>query len=168
MIFRKFLPLILMLACIVSLVGCERSISRIQEDSTEKASTPGTVSITIEAASDSQITFEKVSVGSDATVLDAMEKARADTKNSGKSESSEKTEDQTDLDFSFIGSGETAFLKSINGLENEGAGARNWMFKVNNTKGDRSFAAFKIKDGDKIVWQFKEFKDEKDESNQSE
>jgi hypothetical protein len=54
------------------------------------------------------------------------------------------------------GSGDMAFLTSIDGLENEGSGeaARNWIYRVNGQEADRSFAACPLNAGDEVLWTF--------------
>jgi hypothetical protein len=52
------------------------------------------------------------------------------------------------------GSGASAFLTSIDGLTNEGAGRRNWMYSVNGQRGDRSYAIYKLEAGDRVLWSF--------------
>lgn len=57
------------------------------------------------------------------------------------------------IKFEYRGQGETAFLKSIDGLANEGRG-RNWTFRVNDRLGESSFAVHALQAGDKITWRF--------------
>ena len=66
---------------------------------------------------------------------------------------------QADLKFEYKGSGETAFLKSIDGVENEGGGAekKNWQFWVNGKRADRGFGVFELQLSDKVVWKFVPF-----------
>lgn len=51
------------------------------------------------------------------------------------------------------GSGESLFVTSIDGLNNEGVG-RNWLFEVNGAKADRSSGVYPLKAGDSILWRF--------------
>jgi hypothetical protein len=53
-----------------------------------------------------------------------------------------------------IGSDESAFLTSINGVANEGARGRNWMYRVNGKHADRSFAVYELRPGDHVLWTF--------------
>lgn len=59
-----------------------------------------------------------------------------------------------DVKFESSGSGETAFVKAIDGVENEKAAGDNWTFKVNGKLGDRSSGVFELKPGDDVVWRF--------------
>ena len=54
------------------------------------------------------------------------------------------------------GAGESAFLTQINGVANEGAGGRNWLYRVNGEHADRSFAVYKLRPGDHVLWTFAE------------
>lgn len=60
------------------------------------------------------------------------------------------------LVYESAGDGERGFLKAIDGLANEGGGQgkRNWLFRVNDTPGSRSFAATEVASGDTIEWRF--------------
>jgi len=58
------------------------------------------------------------------------------------------------LTFKMKGEGKTAFLTEIDGVKNEGGLGKNWVFRVNDELGDRSFAVFPVKAGDKIEWKF--------------
>ncbi len=60
------------------------------------------------------------------------------------------------ISFSYTGSGDSAVLTKIDGVQNEGGGAgkKNWQYWVNGTYGDRSFAVFELQAPDTIVWRF--------------
>jgi hypothetical protein len=53
-----------------------------------------------------------------------------------------------------LGSGKSAFLASLDGIENEGASGRNWTYSVNGKMGDRSFAVYALQPGDQVLWTF--------------
>ncbi len=57
------------------------------------------------------------------------------------------------LPFRFRGKEATAFLTEIDGLANEGSG-RNWIYRVNDKLGDRSFAVYELAAGDVVRWRF--------------
>jgi hypothetical protein len=59
--------------------------------------------------------------------------------------------------FETQGSGATCFLTKIDDLKNEGTG-RNWIYRVNDKLGDRSFAIHPIEAGDVVLWKFSEYK----------
>lgn len=52
------------------------------------------------------------------------------------------------------GSGASAFLSSIDGVKNEGAGRKNWTYSVNGKSADRSFAIYRLQPGDRVLWTF--------------
>lgn len=55
------------------------------------------------------------------------------------------------------GKGPTAFLYKVDDLENQGGRGRNWVFRVNDKLGDRSFAIFELKPDDTVLWKFGEY-----------
>ncbi len=57
-----------------------------------------------------------------------------------------------EIEFRASGAGESAFLKSIDGVENEGASGDNWVFRVNGEIGDSSCGVYSVKPDDTIVW----------------
>ncbi len=57
------------------------------------------------------------------------------------------------IQFKYRGQAETAFLTEIDGLENEGRG-NNWIFRVNDELGDRSFALVTVGRGHTVLWTF--------------
>ena len=59
--------------------------------------------------------------------------------------------------FEYQGSGETGLLLAIDGLKNEGRG-RNWIYRVQEQLGDRSFAIYPVAAGDVVLWKFSEYK----------
>lgn len=59
--------------------------------------------------------------------------------------------------FEYQGSGETGLLLMIDDLKNEGRG-RNWIYRVNEKLGDRSFAIYPVAAGDVVLWKFSEYK----------
>lgn len=58
------------------------------------------------------------------------------------------------LTFKMKGEGKSAFLTELDGVKNEGGLGRNWVYRVNDELGDRSFAVFPVKPGDKVEWKF--------------
>ena len=74
----------------------------------------------------------------DSTVLQSLERAREMKK----------------LKFDSRGVGETAFLSSIDGVKNEGADGKNWIYKVNGQLGDKSAGIYELDPGDTVIWTF--------------
>jgi hypothetical protein len=77
------------------------------------------------------------------TALDAMKLAQAKPAPLG-------------LVMEFVGEGERAFVKSIEGMANEGGkpGNRNWTYRINDRRGDRSCGVAPLEPGDTLLWQF--------------
>ncbi len=53
------------------------------------------------------------------------------------------------------GSGESAFVTEIDGVENQGADGQNWIYSVNGQIADRSYAVYNLKSGDQVLWTFR-------------
>jgi len=96
----------------------------------------GTVPLEIDFGEKKQTISVDVPVSADSTVLQIMERAR----NMG------------DLDFKSSGSGETAMILSINGVENEGANGNNWIYRVNGKVASKGCGVYAVQKGDKIRW----------------
>ena len=62
---------------------------------------------------------------------------------------------QGELSFESTGSGELAFVTSINGIENEKAGGSNWVFYVNDELASAGSGDYKLSESDKVLWKFK-------------
>lgn len=93
------------------------------------------IALTIDFGDGRPKNFEAIAWRSGMTVADAMKAASGVT-------------------FSQKGSGQSAFVTSIDGVQNQGADAKNWMYKINSKVADRSFAVYELKPGDRILWTF--------------
>jgi hypothetical protein len=60
------------------------------------------------------------------------------------------------INFSYTGSGGSAFLTKIDDVANEGGGAakKNWQLWVNTMYADRSFGAYEVQAFDVVFWRF--------------
>lgn len=67
--------------------------------------------------------------------------------------------DPLGLAFEFTGAGETAFVRAIDGLKNEGGakGDRNWTFKVNGALAKASAGVTHLAPGDELRWSYSPF-----------
>lgn len=72
------------------------------------------------------------------TVLDAMQAAARHPRG---------------IRFQYTGEGKTAFLTSIDDVANEGA-ERNWIYRVNEDRGDRSIGVKTLSINDVVYWKF--------------
>lgn len=67
----------------------------------------------------------------------------------------ERAQNMGDLKFEFSGDKENPaelFINSINGIENEGGGGDNWVYRVNDQLGNSGSGVFEVKKGDHIIW----------------
>ena len=58
------------------------------------------------------------------------------------------------LTFEASGNGETAFVKQINGVENQLGGGSNWVYFVNGEQAAVGAGVKNLADGDKVLWKF--------------
>jgi len=100
----------------------------------------GTVDLAVDFGSEKKPIAVAVVCSEDSTVLSILERAH-NTK---------------DLDLKFRGSGETAFVESIDGVKNEGAGGKNWIYRINGKTGDKSAGIYEVDPGDTVSWTFGE------------
>jgi Domain of unknown function (DUF4430) len=63
------------------------------------------------------------------------------------------------ITFNYTGTGASAFLTDIDGVQNQGGGssAKNWQYWVNTTYADRSFGVFDVQAADTVFWRFSTF-----------
>lgn len=72
-----------------------------------------------------------------------------------------KSEKANDFRFEHKGTGATAFLLSIDGVANQSGQSRDfWIYRVNGKLGDRSFGAYALKPGDKVLWHLGKYEPE--------
>src|SRR5262245_42623415 len=59
------------------------------------------------------------------------------------------------ITFSYTGSGASAFLTRIDGVANEGGGAKkNWQLWINTSYAERSFGVYEVQPLDVVFWRF--------------
>jgi len=106
-----------------------------------QGATPQTVRLVVDYGDGTTKTISNLVWAKGNTVLDALKAA---------------TSRAHSISFGYTGSGDTAVMTKIDDLQNEGAGAgkKNWQYWVNETYGDRSFAAFETQAGDVVTWRF--------------
>ncbi|MCO6042434.1 DUF4430 domain-containing protein [Aeoliella sp. ICT_H6.2] len=56
--------------------------------------------------------------------------------------------------FSYQGTGDSALLISLAGLESQGSDGRNWLYEVNGELAQRSIGVEPVKPGDRVLWKF--------------
>jgi hypothetical protein len=118
------------------LIGGYGSLSR-----SAVAADENTVRLVVDYGDGATKTLSGLSWTKGNTVLDAMKEA---------------TQRPHGISFSYTGSGDDAILTKIDDVQNQGGGAgkKNWQYWVNDSHGDRSFAARELQAQDSIVWRF--------------
>lgn len=98
-----------------------------------------TVGLTIDFGNGASKVFAALPWRAEMTVADSLAAAR---------------DFQPGIEFTQQGSGSTGFLTSLDGLENEGASGRNWIYRVDDRHAHQSFCLEKIEPGMHILWTF--------------
>ena len=127
------------LLLIGALAGCD------SRPAAQKFNSSGTDVGTVQLEIDFGGRRKKISVdvpcSADSTVFRILERAR----------------NLEDLSFTSTGTGESAFVRSFDGVENEGADGDNWVFRVNEKLGNRSCGVFPVQPGDRVLWVLGEY-----------
>ncbi|HEV3417811.1 MAG TPA: DUF4430 domain-containing protein [Pirellulales bacterium] len=102
------------------------------------------VDLVIDYGDGAQKRFTAIAWREGMTVFDALEAAKAHPHG---------------IAFSIRGAGEQALLTKIDDLENQkgAAGAKDWIFYVNDHLADKSLGATIVKSGDTILWKFEPY-----------
>ncbi len=124
--------LIAVVAAFPVFVGCEKSQDRIAK---EVQNDIGTVILEVIGGSSAPKSIDVV-CSPDSTVLMTLERAQQ----------------MGELKYESIGSGETTFVKAIDGITNEGSDGKNWIYRVNGKLGDKSAGIYTVAPGDRISW----------------
>ena len=113
------------------IAGCERPISN--------SPTVGTVDLKVDfgSANKSSLTMA-VPCSADSTVLSILDRAQ----NIG------------DLKFKSSGTGERAFVQSIDGVSNEGDSGSNWIYSVDGETGKTGAGVAKVAPQQAVEWKF--------------
>lgn len=137
MFIRVFQMLVIagMLATVTFTIGCNGA-AVAEPDS--KSTAAGTVQLRIDFQSEKKEIDVRIPCSEDSTVFTILERAQ----NLG------------DVKFESRGEGETAFVTSIGGVENQAAAGDNWVYRVNGELGDKSCGVFSVKPGDEVLWVF--------------
>ncbi len=135
----------------IALMACAMSFGTSRAQETPAPAKPSTDKATVELAvrfADGRTReFEAVAYRKDMSVADLMNAVKANKAN--------------DFRFEHKGAGETAFLLSIDGVENRSGQSKDfWIYRVNEKLGDRSFGAYILKPGDKVLWHFGKYQPE--------
>jgi len=144
-VFCRTTPFFLLCAVLIAqflIAGCD-SASAPAVKTKPPVSKTGKVTVQLEVdfQSDRENIVVRIPCSEDSTVLTILARAQ----NIG------------DLEFTSIGEGETAFVTSIGGVENQAAAGDNWVYRVNDELGDKSCGVFSVKPGDEVLWVFGEY-----------
>lgn len=104
--------------------------------------TPPTVRLVIDYGDGVEKHFTALAWKDGMTIRDVLEAAQSHSRG---------------IKYTCRGKDATAFLTDIDGLENEGSG-KNWVFRVNDKLGTKSFAVTPVKAGDTVLWRFGEYR----------
>lgn len=113
--------------------GCDRS----SEATSDLQREIGTVSLKVDFGGDKPDKQIDVVCSADSTVLLSLQRAQ----------------NMNELAFQSSGSGETAFVQSIDGVDNETDG-KSWIYHVNDELADKSAGIKTVKPGDVITWSY--------------
>jgi Domain of unknown function (DUF4430) len=111
----------------------------IQGGNLRAAETAPSVRLTIDYGDGVQKSFAALAWKDKLTVFDALQLA---------------AEHPRGIRVSHTGSGETTFITAIDDLANEGQGASNWRYTVNDKPARYSAGVAELKPGDSVVWRF--------------
>lgn len=126
----------------LALVACAATVPMASDAARGAEPEKKAVTLIVDYGDGVQKRFTALAAAKDATVLDILNAAQKHARG---------------IRFEFKGSGETGLLTKIDDLKNEGAG-RNWIFRVNDKLGDRSFAIYPVQPGDVVLWKFGEYR----------
>jgi hypothetical protein len=115
----------------------ERDPTDAQRARPASAAAGQTVSLTIDFGDGRRTDYEPIAWREGQTVQDVTRESQ-----------------RSDLKLKTLGTGQSAFLASLDGIENEGANGRNWIYSVNDKSGDRSFGVYELQPGDHVLWTF--------------
>jgi hypothetical protein len=133
------LAVLLALVMIAGISGCDSSPAGTR--STAAGNSAATVQLDIDFGGRRGNISVDVPCSVDSTVFQILERAR----------------NMADLEFYASGAGETTFVRSIDGVENEGAEGDNWVFRVNEKLGNKSCGIFPVQPGDRVLWVLGEY-----------
>ena len=118
------------------------SLQRAQADEPVPAQTQA-VQLTIDYGDGVQKVFHPLAWKEGLTVLAALESASKHPRG---------------IKLTVRGAGATAFVTAIDEQKNEGAG-RNWTYRVNDKRANKSCGVWVLKTGDSVLWRFGEDND---------
>jgi uncharacterized protein DUF4430 len=133
------------IATLLAMLIVDPNLSNASGDNKEDGEKSTTVKLVIDFGDGFQKVYPSIPWVADMTVLDALNKAKDHSRGTK---------------FRYTGSGATAFLTEIDSLKNQAGGAdkKNWLYRVNGKRADKSFGVYSLNADDEIVWSFDVFK----------
>ena len=142
LITRYLGVLSLLLILLVSSTGCwEKSEQKASKDGVDTALKDDidlAVFVDIQFNGRAEDLKLEITCGAEATVFSATQKAL----------------EESEVEFEYRGTGETAFVDSIGGVVNEKAAGDNWVYRVNGELGKVGCGVANLENGDRITWSF--------------
>lgn len=108
-----------------------------QADKPTDGKSKPTVSLTVELPGDVDIHYKAIPYVDGMTVFDVLTAASKHSRA---------------LKFKHTGSGEFAFLTEIEGVKNEGASGKNWVYKVDGERAKVGMGSMKLTAGNQVLW----------------
>ena len=133
---RFFSPFLVFLFGLVLLSGCQTESPPRERADSGDTMTLGTVQLKIDFAGQRDPISLSVPCSANSNALTSLQRAQ----------------EQGDLEFESIGSGESAFVVSIEGIKNAGGQGNNWVFRINGITANMGCGVFRVKPGDEIEW----------------
>jgi hypothetical protein len=99
-----------------------------------------TVSLTIDFGNGARRVFDALPYAAGMTLGQLMQRARTF---------------RPPVVYSATGKGKMSFLTSLEGVANEGAGGRSWLYSVDGRHGEVSFAVQSLAAGSAVLWEFR-------------
>ena len=113
----------------------EEGDNKNQPDSTAAATPAEKVSLTVDFGDGRRKNFDAIAWRDGMTVADMFNRG-------------------LDVATTQKGSGESAFITTIDGRANEGTAGRNWIYSVNGKIAECSCAIYRLQPGDRVLWEF--------------
>lgn len=135
---HKLLPRLLLALAISSMITLPGAVAA------EPATAPNTLRMVIDYGDGVEKHFTAIPFKQGMTALDALKYAQKHPRG---------------IKFEGTGSGATYFITSLDGIENQaGEGQdKNWIFSVNDKKGNKSCAVTELKPTDVVRWKYETF-----------
>jgi len=125
----------------MAIVGASAVLALVGRGTSAADPAPATVRLVVDYGDGVEVHFKALRWREGMTVLDALTAAKSHPRG---------------IAFSQRGSGSSAMITAIGGLQNEGAGekSKNWLYYVNAKAAEVGAGVLKLKPGDVVLWKF--------------